>query len=198
MNAFEPSASLPSIQPTREPGPDSLKGELQARRPNLRARSAAVCCPRFRVSFTSWVVLLMACLIGGVAASPGAELEYPRTRHTEQKDNYHGTIVADPFRWLEDDTSPQTKAWVDAENKVTFGYLEKLPERKALKDRLTKLWNFERYGVPFKEGRRYFFTKNDGLQNQSVLYTAESLSDPPRLLLDPNKLSTDGTAALSS
>jgi prolyl oligopeptidase len=130
--------------------------------------------------------------------SPAAEFHYPATKHVDQKDDYHGTVVADPFRWLEDDTSPQTKAWVDAENKVTFGYLEKIPERKALKERLTKLWNFERYGVPFKEGGRYFFTKNDGLQNQSVFYTTESLMEKPRLLLDPNKLSTDGTAALSS
>jgi prolyl oligopeptidase len=130
--------------------------------------------------------------------SPAAEFHYPATKHVDQKEDYHGTVVADPFRWLEDDTSPQTKAWVDAENKVTFGYLEKIPERKALKERLTKLWNFERYGVPFKEGGRYFFTKNDGLQNQSVFYTTESLMEKPRLLLDPNKLSTDGTAALSS
>ena len=123
------------------------------------------------------------------------EISYPSTKHVDQTDNYHGTVVADPFRWLEDDTSPQTKVWVDAQNKVTFGYLEKLAERKAIKERLTKLWNFERYGVPFKEGGRYFFTKNDGLQNQSVLYTADSLKETPRLLLDPNKLSTDGTAA---
>jgi prolyl oligopeptidase len=122
---------------------------------------------------------------------------YPATRHVDQSDDYHGTTVADPFRWLEDDNSAETKAWVEAQNKVTFAYLDQIPERKAIKERLTKLWNFERYGVPFKEGGRYFFTKNDGLQNQAVLYTTTSLAETPRLLLDPNKLTTDGTAALS-
>jgi len=143
------------------------------------------------------IVLTITFLMIATKAVAG-EISYPSTKHVDQTDNYHGTVVADPFRWLEDDTSPQTKVWVDAQNKVTFGYLEKLAERKAIKERLTKLWNFERYGVPFKEGGRYFFTKNDGLQNQSVLYTADSLKETPRLLLDPNKLSTDGTAALSS
>src|SRR2546430_309866 len=129
--------------------------------------------------------------------SSASEKPVVPTRHVDQVDDYHGTKVADPFRWLEDDNSAETKAWVEAQNKVTFGYLEQIPERKAIKERLTKLWNFERYGVPFKEGGRYFFTKNDGLQNQSVLYTTASLTEKPRLLLDPNKLSGDGTAALS-
>jgi len=124
-------------------------------------------------------------------------LEYPFTRTVEHFDDYNGVKVADPYRWLEDDNSPETKAWVERENKVTFGYLETIPERSKIKERLTKLWNYERYGVPFKEGRRYFFTKNDGLQNQAVLYTMRSLDEPPRVLLDPNKLSADGTIALS-
>ena len=113
-------------------------------------------------------------------------------------DEYHGTKVADPYRWLEDDNSAETKAWVEAQNKVTFGYLEKIPERAAIKARLTKLWNYERYGVPFKQGGRYFYSKNNGLQNQSVLYTMTALDAPPALLLDPNQLSTDGTVALKS
>ncbi len=121
---------------------------------------------------------------------------YPATQKTNQVDNYHGVKVADPYRWLEDDNAPATKAWVEAQNQVTFGYLDTIPERDAIRDRLTKLWNYERYGVPFKRGGKYFFTKNDGLQNQSVLYVTDSLDAEPRVLLDPNKLSADGTVAL--
>jgi len=144
-----------------------------------------------------FTLLLSFALFTPATVSRAAENRYPATEHIGQTDNYHGTSVADPFRWLEDDNSSQTKAWVEAQNKVTFGYLDQIPERKAIRERLTKLWNFERYGIPFKEGGRYFFTKNDGLQNQSVLYTTASLSESPRILLDPNKLTTDGTAALS-
>ncbi len=124
-------------------------------------------------------------------------LIYPRTETTNTVDDYFGTKVADPYRWLEDDNAPATKAWVEAQNKVTFGYLATIPERETIRQRLTKLWNFERYGVPFKQGHRYFYSRNDGLQNQSVLYTVASLADEPRVLLDPNKLSTDGTVALA-
>ncbi len=123
---------------------------------------------------------------------------YPPTRQTNQIDDYHGVKVADPYRWLEDDNSAETKAWVEVQNKVTFGYLEQIPQRAAIKARLTELWNYERYGIPFKQGGRYFIAKNDGLQNQSVLYTMTSLNAEPQLLLDPNRLSADGTVALSS
>ncbi|MEI8040977.1 MAG: prolyl oligopeptidase family serine peptidase [Verrucomicrobiota bacterium] len=126
-----------------------------------------------------------------------ASLKYPPTAKTNVVDNYHGTTVADPYRWLEDDNAPATKDWVEAQNKVTLAYLHKIPGRDAIQSRLTKLWNFERYGVPFKEGGRYFYTRNDGLQNQSVLYTVESLAAAPRVLLDPNTLSKDGTVALA-
>ncbi len=136
-------------------------------------------------------------LLGAEPARAAQPLVYPQTRQTNQLDDYHGTKVTDSYRWLEDDNSPETKAWVEAQNKVTFGYLEQIPERKSIKERLTRLWNYERYGVPFKEGGHYFFTKNDGLQNQSVLYTMQSLEGTPSVLLDPNKLSADGTAALS-
>ena len=129
--------------------------------------------------------------------SSAKRLDYPPTRTVQHFDDYNGVKVADPYRWLENDNSAETKAWVESQNKVTFGYLEQIPERSKIKDRLTKLWNYERYGVPFKEGHRYFFTKNDGLQNQSVLYTMRALEETPRVLLDPNKLSTDGTIALS-
>ena len=123
---------------------------------------------------------------------------YPVTRKTNVVDDYNGAKVPDPYRWLEDDNSPETKAWVDAQNQITSAYLQSIPELPAIRARLTKLWNYERYGVPFKEGARYFFTKNDGLQNQSVLFTMPSLDAPPTVLLDPNKLSADGTVALAS
>jgi len=131
---------------------------------------------------------------GSAASKP---LAYPAAKKGEQLDDYHGTKVADPYRWLEDLDTPDTKAWVEAQNRLTNAYLAEIPARQKIKERLTKLWNFERYGIPFREGNRYFYTKNDGLQNQSVLYTVASLSDEPRVLLDPNKLSTDGTVALA-
>ncbi|MEQ9671131.1 prolyl oligopeptidase family serine peptidase [Coleofasciculus sp. G2-EDA-02] len=124
-------------------------------------------------------------------------LNYPTTRQADQVDDYHGTQVADPYRWLEDPDSEETKAWVEAQNKVTFGYLEDIPQREPLKQRITKVWNYEKYGIPYKEGNRYFYFKNDGLQNQSVLYTLTSLDGEPRVLIDPNTLSEDGTVALS-
>jgi prolyl oligopeptidase len=124
-------------------------------------------------------------------------IEYPKTKKSEQFDDYHGTRVADPYRWLEDDNSAETKAWVEAQNKVTFAYLNQIPEREQIKKRLTELWNYEKYSAPFKRGDKYFYYKNDGLQNQSVLYVADSLNDKGRVLLDPNKLSADGTVALS-
>ena len=131
-------------------------------------------------------------------------LNYPTTRKADQTDTYHGIEVADPYRWLEDPNSDETAAWVEAQNKVTFGYLNELPGRDRLNARLTELWNYERYGLPFKQGdrttdqpARYFYSKNDGLQNQSVLYTLPSLDAEPTVLLDPNTLSEDGTVALS-
>ncbi|HEX3798812.1 MAG TPA: prolyl oligopeptidase family serine peptidase [Verrucomicrobiae bacterium] len=124
-------------------------------------------------------------------------LLYPVTARTNQVDNYHGTLVADPYRWLEDDNAEATKAWVEAENKVTFDFLGKIPQRAAIKQRLTQLWNYERFGVPMKQGGRYFITRNNGLQNQAVLYTMTSLEAAPVLLLDPNTLSTDGTVSLA-
>ena len=122
--------------------------------------------------------------------------EYPKTRKSDQADDYHGTKVADPYRWLEDPDSPESRQWIEAENKITFDFLKKIPARQKIKERLTELWNYERFGVPSKEGSRYFFTRNDGLQNQNVLYTMEQLDAAPHLVLDPNKLSTDGTVAL--
>jgi prolyl oligopeptidase len=124
-------------------------------------------------------------------------LTYPSSRKSDRVDDYHGTTVADPYRFLEDPDSEETKAWVEAENKVTFGYLNEIPAREKIKQRLTKLWDYEKYSIPFQEGENYFYFKNDGLQNQSVLYTLKSLDGEPKVLLDPNKLSADGTVALS-
>lgn len=112
-------------------------------------------------------------------------------------DFYHGQAVPDPYRWLEDLDSEQTQAWIEAQNRLTFDYLQRIPARQRLLERLRQLWNYEKYSQPFKEGNRYFYFKNDGLQNQSVLYTQESLEGEARVLLDPNTLSEDGTVALS-
>lgn len=125
------------------------------------------------------------------------DFNYPSTRKADQVDDYHGTTVADPYRWLEDPDSEETQAWVAAQNQITFGYLGEIEVRETIKQRLTQLWNYEKYGSPFKEGDRYFYFKNDGLQNQSVLYTLTSLDAEPTVLLDPNLLSEDGTIALS-
>ena len=131
------------------------------------------------------------------APAPQIVLYYPPATRTNQVDNYHGTLVADPYRWLEDDNSPATKAWVEAQNRLTFDYLGRIPERTAISNRLTKLWNYERFGVPVQEGGRYFLSRNDGLQNQNVLYLLENLAAEPKLFLDPNRLSPDGTVALT-
>jgi prolyl oligopeptidase len=112
-------------------------------------------------------------------------------------DDYHGTTVADPYRWLENVDSPATKAWVEAQNRLTDSFLATIPQRTAIRNRLTQLWNYARYSAPFKENGRYFYFQNTGLQNQSVLYVQDGKNSPPRVLLDPNTLSPDGTVALS-
>jgi prolyl oligopeptidase len=131
------------------------------------------------------------------AQTSSAPIVYPQARRGDQVDDYHGTKVADPYRWLEDTDSAETHAWVEAENKITFPYLEQLPYRQAIHDRLTKLWNYERFTTPSQHGGRYFFQHNTGLQQQNVLLVAESLNAEPRVLLDPNTLSADGTVALA-
>ncbi|MFZ9718757.1 MAG: prolyl oligopeptidase family serine peptidase [Chitinophagaceae bacterium] len=127
-----------------------------------------------------------------------AQIKYPVTRKADVKDNYHGTVVQDPYRWLEDDNSDETKAWVDAQNKVTFNFLNDIPFRDQVRKRLNEMWNYPRIGAPSKEGDWYYFYKNDGLQNQSFLYRQKSMNGAAEVFLDPNKLSTDGTAALGS
>jgi prolyl oligopeptidase len=127
------------------------------------------------------------------------KLKYPDTKKGEQVDDYHGTKVADPYRWLEDDVrkSKDVAAWVEAENKVTNAFLESIPEREAIKKRITDLWNYEKISAPSKHAGRYFFFKNDGLQNQSVFYVQDSLDAEAKMLLDPNAWSKDGTVALA-
>ncbi len=124
-------------------------------------------------------------------------LVYPASPPGDQVDEYHGQAIADPYRWLEDPTSEPSRAWIEAQNAVTFGYLNQIEGRDRLQQRLTALWNYEKYGIPFKQGDRYFYFKNDGLQNQSVLYTLPSLDAEPQVLIDPNLLSADGTVALA-
>ena len=122
---------------------------------------------------------------------------YPSTRKGGVVDDFFGTKVADPYRWLEDDNSAETKAWVEAQNKVTFAYLEQIPQRAKIRERMTRLWDFEKFSAPFKRGKRYFYSYNTGLQNQSVLFVTEDPKAQGRVLLDPNTLSKDGTVALS-
>lgn len=125
-------------------------------------------------------------------------LNYPESRKTNQVDNYHGTDIADPYRWLENVDSPETLEWVRQQNELTFGYLDKIPVRQHLRQRLTELWDYPKATAPFKRNGRYFQFRNTGLQNQNVLYVLDGLEAEPRLLLDPNTLSEDGTIALNS
>src|SRR5690606_27215940 len=129
------------------------------------------------------------------SASATPALQYPATQRLEHFDTYHGTRIADPYRWLEDPDSPQTQRWLQAQNELAQPYLEAIPARERIKRRMTQLWNYERYDIPFKRGNRYFYLRNDGLQNQSVLYVSERLDGEPRVLLDPNQLSQDATVA---
>ena len=157
----------------------------------------------FSARITSLILVLglFAPLLSSPAySSPQSNksMVYPPAKKVDQVDDYHGTKVPDPYRWLENPDSEETRAWVEAENKVTFGFLEEIPSRARIKERLTKLWNYEKYGVPAKFGDRYIYSKNNGLQNQNVLYTTTSLGGQAQVLLDPNTLSTDGTVALSN
>ncbi len=132
--------------------------------------------------------------------SPGhiMKVSYPQTHQDSIIDNYHGRQIADPYRWLEDDRAENTMAWVEEQNAVTNEYLGKIPYRELIKERLEEIWNYERFGTPFKKGGKYYFFKNDGLQNQSVLYVQESLDGPSSVVLDPNTFSPDGTVSLGA
>jgi prolyl oligopeptidase len=156
--------------------------------------------PFKRVAVIGTIAILA---VGGATAYGQAKLPadqplvYPKTATVDVVEDHHGTKVADPYRWMEDLDSPQIKDWIEAQNKITFGYLEAIPQREQINKRLTALWDYEKYGMPHKRGGRYFFERNDGLQDQYVLYVAESLDAQPRVLIDPNKLSEDGTIALA-
>ncbi|MGZ3490683.1 MAG: S9 family peptidase, partial [Gemmatimonadaceae bacterium] len=152
----------------------------------------------FRTPALHIPALSLLLLAGTLAAqTTNAPLSYPAAARDTQVDDYHGTTIADPYRWLEDVDAPTTTAWVAAENSLTDSFLATIPERSAIKTRLTALWNYARYSAPFKANGRYFYFQNTGLQNQSVLLVQDGKSAAPRVLLDPNTLSADGTVALS-
>jgi prolyl oligopeptidase len=162
--------------------------------------------PNVRTTRKRWLigaVVVSAAFATGMTAlaqnsrPAGQSLDYPVAHKGEQVDELAGMKIPDPYRWMEDLDSPEVASWVAAENKITNSFLDQIPARERIRERLTHLWDFERYGVPGKKGGRYFFTKNDGLQNQSVLYWMERLDGTPRVLLDPNTLSADGTVALT-
>jgi prolyl oligopeptidase len=140
------------------------------------------------------LLLLAACHGHRPHEAPG---HYPAAPPGDVVDNYHGTEVADPYRWLEDESSPETRAWIEAENKVTREFLDRLSGRSRIRGRLEDLWNYEKFAIPSVANGRYFYAKNDGLQNQYVIYVADSLDAEPRVLLDPNAFSPDGTIALA-
>jgi prolyl oligopeptidase len=140
---------------------------------------------------------VLVALVAGASFAQSEGWKYPPAKTVDQVDDYHGVKVADPYRWLEDPDSAESRQWIDAQNYLTEGYIRGVPERQAIIDRITKLWNFEKDGTPSKQGGRYFWSYNSGLQNQSVIYTADSLGGEGRVLLDPNTLKADGTMALA-
>lgn len=137
-------------------------------------------------------------LAASTVAATAAKLGYPEAPRGKQTDTYFGTTVADPYRWLEDIDAPQTTAWVKAEGDLTRSYLDAIPQRAAIRDAYRKLLDYEKIGAPFREGKRWFFSRNSGLQNQNVLYVRDTASGPARVLLDPNTLAADGTVALAA
>src|SRR5439155_748408 len=139
---------------------------------------------------------LVAAVLLPLAKNTAAQFKYPAAPTSNQVDDYNGVKVADPYRPLENPDSPESRAWIEAENKITFDFLKTIPGRDGIKKRLTEVWDYERFGVPFKEKDRYFFSRNSGLQNQSVIYTTKNFSEKPQSLLDPNLLAKDGTIAL--
>ena len=136
----------------------------------------------------------------GSSAAASSTFTYPATERIEHYDDYHGTKVHDPYRWLEDDVRESEKVakWVEEQNKVTFAYLDGIPERERIKQRLTELWDYEKLSTPWQQGGRYFVFRNDGLQNQDVLYVKDSFEGEERILIDPNTWSDDGTVAMRS
>jgi len=148
----------------------------------------------FALIILAILVFLPACQKQAEKAQ--AQLTYPVAKKVDQVDDYFGTKVADPYRWLEDDNAEEVKQWVQEENKVTFAYLENIPFREKIRQRITEIYNYPKYSSPFRAGEYYFFYKNDGLQNQSVIYFQKGLDGTPEVFIDPNKLSPDGTVRI--
>ncbi|MFY0254491.1 prolyl oligopeptidase family protein [Chitinophaga sp. 30R24] len=144
-----------------------------------------------------WIFMSLSLLAGQAMAQQEA-IVYPETKKVDSADNYYGVKIADPYRWLENDHSADTKEWVDAENKLTQAYLSRIPFRGEIHKRLEELWNYPKNGAPVKQGKYYYFFKNNGLQNQSVLYRTATLDGTPEVFLDPNQLSAAGTTALGT
>lgn len=141
----------------------------------------------------SCLLLMISC--NTISQKKIDSISYPETKKVDSTDHYFGTEIKDPYRWLEDDRSEETALWVKTQNKITFGYLNQIPYRNALKERLEKLWNYEKLGSPFNEGNHTYYFKNDGLQNQSVLYRKNN-NGTEEIFLDPNTFSSDGTTSL--
>jgi prolyl oligopeptidase len=148
----------------------------------------------------SLVLPIVVCIFaaGFFSTVLAQKFPYPTARMDTVVDNYHGVRVADPYRWMENPDSPENVTWVEAENKLTSSVLKEVSSRPKIKERLTKLWNYPRYWAPFKQGNRYFYSKNDGLQNQDVMYMQNTLKSNPIVVIDPNKFSADGTVALTN
>ena len=142
-------------------------------------------------------IILLATACNQKSATVQEQITYPYSIKSDHQDNYFGTEVADPYHWLENENSDTTAQWVDKQNEVTFAYLDKIPFRKQIKDRLTQLWNYPKFGAPFKSGSKYFMYRNNGLQNQSILFQLDKADAEGKELIDPNKLSTDGTVSLT-
>jgi len=138
---------------------------------------------------------LLLALLTGCCTDHNKKIEYPVTKKGDVVDTIFGTPVPDPYRWLEDDKSDETAAWVKEQNALTFRYLDKIPYRTQIKEQLKKMWNYEKFGMPFKEGAYTYYTKNNGLQNQFVYYRQKDGGEP-ELFLDPNTFSADGTTSL--
>jgi len=143
------------------------------------------------------VVVALSLFVACIESPEVFVLNYPEARKSDHTDEYHGQKVADPYRWLEDPSSKETRQWIEAENKLTQQFLTRIPHRQEIRDRLEKLWNYERYSIPRQRAGKFFFEKNDGLQNQAVLYVADAVDGEPRVLIDPNKWSDDGTVDLA-
>jgi prolyl oligopeptidase len=172
---------------------ESLASVANLRRITVDARNFR---KPLRISTNIALTLAIAVSLLGLPAHAGKQYAYPPARQAEVQEDFHGTTVKDPYRWLEDTDDAETAKWVEEQNKLFQGFIASEPPRDIIHARITKLWNYPKYSVPQKHGSRYFFTKNDGLQNQSVYYMQEALDGKPRIVLDPNTLSSDGTVAV--